>query len=263
MTSLRDHIEALGFRLFLGTSRALGIERASGLGNRLLRLIGRHFPRHCKVLRNLEIAFPDRDAAWRERTAVAMWGDFGRSPRRICLSAGPLQRGRRLPDRLRRPCRYGGARQRGPAHRVRRRAPGQLEPACHRRPSHRPSAERPLSKAQEPLSRSGDRALAQSDALRLHRRRRARTESHARRAPQRQLHRPVHRPPFTRRRARSLLRLRDTDADHRRTPGAQDRKRLHPRQNGASARRPLSHLALSGDHARHRRRGRPRNARVR
>jgi KDO2-lipid IV(A) lauroyltransferase len=55
------------------------LERASGVGNRVLRLLGPRSARHLKVLRNLEIAFPERDADWRERTAVAMWGDFGRS----------------------------------------------------------------------------------------------------------------------------------------------------------------------------------------
>ncbi|MGI9417474.1 MAG: lysophospholipid acyltransferase family protein [Geminicoccaceae bacterium] len=77
--TVRNRLEALGFSLFLKAARALGVERASALGNRLLRLLGPRFPRHRKVLRNLEIAFPERDDAWRGRTAVAVWGDFGKS----------------------------------------------------------------------------------------------------------------------------------------------------------------------------------------
>ena len=79
MNTVRNHLEALGFRLFLRAAKTLGVERASAIGHRLLCFLGPRFPRHRKVLRNLEIAFPERDAAWRERTAVAMWGDFGRS----------------------------------------------------------------------------------------------------------------------------------------------------------------------------------------
>lgn len=79
MSGFWHRMEALGFRLFLKGMGALGIERASRLGGSVLRLIGPRSGRHKKVLSNLEIAFPDRDALWRERTASAMWGDFGRS----------------------------------------------------------------------------------------------------------------------------------------------------------------------------------------
>ncbi|MEZ5933910.1 MAG: hypothetical protein R3F54_18565 [Alphaproteobacteria bacterium] len=79
MQDLRNRLEALGFRLFLKAAGSVGIERASALGDRLLRLIGPRSERHGKVLKNLKIAFPKHDAAWRQRTAVAMWGEFGRS----------------------------------------------------------------------------------------------------------------------------------------------------------------------------------------
>lgn len=79
MKTIRNYLEAFGFRFFLRAARGLGVERASALGDRLLRLAGPHFPRHRKVLLNLEIAFPEKDRAWRERTAVAMWGGFGKS----------------------------------------------------------------------------------------------------------------------------------------------------------------------------------------
>ncbi len=72
-------MEAQGFRLFLKAARLLRVEDASALGGYVFRLIGPRSQRHRKVLHNLKIAFPDYDAAWRGRTAVAMWRDFGRS----------------------------------------------------------------------------------------------------------------------------------------------------------------------------------------
>lgn len=79
MKNIINSLEALGFRLLMTNMGALGIERASALGRWCLLLIGPRVPRHRKVLRNLEVAFPDRDAAWREGAARAMWGQFGRS----------------------------------------------------------------------------------------------------------------------------------------------------------------------------------------
>lgn len=71
-------LQALAFRLFLSGTGAIGVERASALGERVLRLLGPLMPRHHKVLYNLEIAFPDRPYAWRKQTAVDMWGEFGK-----------------------------------------------------------------------------------------------------------------------------------------------------------------------------------------
>lgn len=79
MNGFWHRLEALGLRLFLGVVGTLGVERASGLGERVLRLFGPCVERHKKVVRNLEIAFPGRDAVWHKQTAKAMWGDFGRS----------------------------------------------------------------------------------------------------------------------------------------------------------------------------------------
>lgn len=79
MTTMKDRMEAQGFRLFLKGARAIGLERASALGGHVFRLIGPRSRHHRKVLKNLEIAFPERDAAWRERIAAAMWRDVGRS----------------------------------------------------------------------------------------------------------------------------------------------------------------------------------------
>jgi KDO2-lipid IV(A) lauroyltransferase len=74
-----QHIEALGLRLFLSVAGSLGIERASWLGEQVLKGVGPRLARHGKVVRNLEIAFPEQDSSWHRRMARAMWGDFGRS----------------------------------------------------------------------------------------------------------------------------------------------------------------------------------------
>lgn len=78
MTTIRNRLEALGFSLFLKATGMIGIERASALGGRILGLIGPCLPRHRKILRNLKTAFPERDLAWRQRTAAATWAEFGR-----------------------------------------------------------------------------------------------------------------------------------------------------------------------------------------
>ncbi len=78
MANTFDRLEALAFRLFLSAIGGIGIERASGLGERVMRLVGPCMPRHQKVLFNLTIAFPERDAVWRKATAAAMWGQFGK-----------------------------------------------------------------------------------------------------------------------------------------------------------------------------------------
>lgn len=78
MITALARLEALAFRLFLSCAGAIRVERASAIGERVLRLVGPLMPRHHKVLYNLEIAFADRPYAWRKRTAVDMWGEFGK-----------------------------------------------------------------------------------------------------------------------------------------------------------------------------------------
>jgi KDO2-lipid IV(A) lauroyltransferase len=79
MKGLWQRVEALGLRFFLKGAGSLGIERASWLGEQVLKRIGPRTRRHEKVLRNLKIAFPEQEADWHRRMARAMWGDFGRS----------------------------------------------------------------------------------------------------------------------------------------------------------------------------------------
>ncbi len=72
-------IEAVGFAGFVALMRGLGVERASGLGGWLLRMLGPHTGTHRTVRRNLLIAFPDMDPAEREQLALAQWEQTGRT----------------------------------------------------------------------------------------------------------------------------------------------------------------------------------------
>lgn len=72
-------LEALGFDLFTAVFRALPIDFASALGGWLLKTIGPLNSAHRTARRNLELAFPEKDAAWRERILKAQWENVGRA----------------------------------------------------------------------------------------------------------------------------------------------------------------------------------------
>ncbi|WP_046652112.1 lysophospholipid acyltransferase family protein [Brevundimonas diminuta] len=72
-------LEAAAFRGLFGFLRLLGVERASGFGGKLLRTLGPLTGTHKTVTRNLRIAFPDMDAAERDRLAVDQWEQTGRT----------------------------------------------------------------------------------------------------------------------------------------------------------------------------------------
>jgi KDO2-lipid IV(A) lauroyltransferase len=65
-------------RLVWLAAGALPIDRASAFGGHVGRWLGPRVGRHRHVLDSLAVAFPDRDDAWLERTAVAIWGEIGR-----------------------------------------------------------------------------------------------------------------------------------------------------------------------------------------
>ena len=59
--------------------RVLGLRRASALGGTVLRALGPLTPRHKRVMANLALAFPERDAAWRAAVARDAWENLGRT----------------------------------------------------------------------------------------------------------------------------------------------------------------------------------------
>ena len=72
-------LEALVFDLFTGLLRLLGLDAASAFGGWLVRRLGPLSGAHKTARRNLAIAFPDRDAAWREQVLADQWENLGRT----------------------------------------------------------------------------------------------------------------------------------------------------------------------------------------
>ncbi len=71
--------EALGFDLFIGLVRLLGVDAASAFGGWLGRTFGPLSGAHKVATRNLKLAFPDKDDAWREAMLKAQWDGLGRT----------------------------------------------------------------------------------------------------------------------------------------------------------------------------------------
>jgi KDO2-lipid IV(A) lauroyltransferase len=77
-TRLRWRAEAVVARALFALFRALGPEAASDLGGRAARLAGPLLPVSRVADRNLEIAFPGSDRAWRRATIRDVWENLGR-----------------------------------------------------------------------------------------------------------------------------------------------------------------------------------------
>lgn len=72
-------LEAVGFDLFIGAVRLMGVDRASDFGGWLGRTFGPMSGAHKVAERNLKLAFPEKDAAWREAMLREQWDGLGRS----------------------------------------------------------------------------------------------------------------------------------------------------------------------------------------
>jgi KDO2-lipid IV(A) lauroyltransferase len=71
--------EALGFDLFIGLVRLLGVDAASAFGGWLGRTAGPLSGAHKVATRNLKLAFPEKDDAWRAAMLKAQWDGLGRT----------------------------------------------------------------------------------------------------------------------------------------------------------------------------------------
>jgi KDO2-lipid IV(A) lauroyltransferase len=78
-TRLRWRLEAAAAFLVFALFRLLGPVAAAALGAAVARALGPGLPVSRVGLRNLEIAFPERDAAFRAATLRAMWDNLGRT----------------------------------------------------------------------------------------------------------------------------------------------------------------------------------------
>jgi KDO2-lipid IV(A) lauroyltransferase len=73
-------LEAVGFDLFTGLVRLLGVDAASAFGGWLIRTLGPlSGATHRLARRNIELAFPDNDSAWREQVLADQWENLGRT----------------------------------------------------------------------------------------------------------------------------------------------------------------------------------------
>ena len=72
-------LEALAYDLFLALFRLFPVDAASALGGAILRVVGPRSGAHRTAERNLRLAFPERDAAWRRRILAAQWDNLGRT----------------------------------------------------------------------------------------------------------------------------------------------------------------------------------------
>ena len=72
-------LEALGFDLFTGLVRLMGVDVASAFGGWLIRSLGPVSGTHRLARRNIELAFPEKDAAWREKVLADQWENLGRA----------------------------------------------------------------------------------------------------------------------------------------------------------------------------------------
>ena len=109
-------LEAFGFDLFTFLFRLLPTDWASWIGGKLVKAIGPLSGSHKIARRNLLIAFPEKDEAWRRDMLARQWEGLGRSfaeftmMDRIRPSTGRVElvNGERRPDRHRRGSRGAG-----------------------------------------------------------------------------------------------------------------------------------------------------------
>ncbi len=72
-------LEAFGYDLFMGLFRLLGVDAASALGGWFGRTFGPLSGAHKVADRNLRLAFPEKDAAWRADMLRKQWDGLGRT----------------------------------------------------------------------------------------------------------------------------------------------------------------------------------------
>ncbi len=75
----RQYAEFAVFRLTVALIRALPLEIASRLSGKGWRAVAPHLRRHQRALDNLALALPETSAAERQRIALGMWENLGRT----------------------------------------------------------------------------------------------------------------------------------------------------------------------------------------
>jgi KDO2-lipid IV(A) lauroyltransferase len=96
LQDLAWRLEALLFDLFTGVVRLLGLDAASAFGGWLIRRLGPLSGAHKTARRNLLLAFPDSDPAWREAILADQWENLGRTFAEVPI----MDRLARAPERI-------------------------------------------------------------------------------------------------------------------------------------------------------------------
>jgi Kdo2-lipid IVA lauroyltransferase/acyltransferase len=78
-------IEALAFDATVGLLRLFPVDTASDMGAWLLKTLGPISPVQRVVDVNLNLAFPEKDAAWKARVSKAQWDNLGRTFAEIAM----------------------------------------------------------------------------------------------------------------------------------------------------------------------------------
>ena len=76
---IQNRVEYGGFRAVAALLRLLPVETAARLSGRGWRLIAPRLRRHARALEHLRLAFPEKTEGEREKIALAMWDNLGRT----------------------------------------------------------------------------------------------------------------------------------------------------------------------------------------
>lgn len=71
--------EAVMYDVFVAFVRALPVDMASDVGGSILKAMGPLTPVQKTVRQNIDLAFPDKDEAWKARVIKAQWDNLGRT----------------------------------------------------------------------------------------------------------------------------------------------------------------------------------------
>ncbi len=79
LQDLAWRLETVGYDIVTGLVRLLPVDVASDLGAAIFKFLGPKTSLRKLVRRNLDLAFPEKDDAWKARVTVGQWDNLGRT----------------------------------------------------------------------------------------------------------------------------------------------------------------------------------------
>jgi KDO2-lipid IV(A) lauroyltransferase len=79
LQDLAWRLETVGYDIVTSLVRRLPVDTASDLGAAIFKVLGPMTSLRKLVKKNLDLAFPDKDEAWKARVTVAQWDNLGRT----------------------------------------------------------------------------------------------------------------------------------------------------------------------------------------